>query len=162
MKKITFKTLFTNAVFGLMLSISSLIPSLSHAADVTGTWKTIDDKTGFAKSFIKIEKYTDGTYGGTVIKMLPHAGSVPEKYCIDCPAPFTHKPIEGMNILWGLLPDSSQDGLYDGGKILDPLSGHMYKAKMTLSPDGNTLNVRGYIGFSLLGRSQIWHREASN
>jgi uncharacterized protein (DUF2147 family) len=155
MKKITQHALFMSCVLGLSFSIATI----GHAADVTGTWKTIDDKTGFAKSMIKIEKNTNGTYGGTIIKVLSHTGYTPEKYCIDCPEPFTHKPIEGMNIMWGLVPNASQDGLYDGGKILDPLSGHMYKAKITLSPDGNTLNVRGYIGFSFIGRSQIWHRE---
>ncbi len=158
MKISTPQALFMSCVLGLACSISGM----SHAADVTGTWKTIDDKTGFAKSIIRIEKNADGTYGGTVVKILSHPGYTPEVYCVDCPAPFTHKPIEGLNILWGLKPDSSEAGLYDGGQILDPLSGHMYKAKMTLAADGNTLNVRGYIGFSLLGRSQVWHRETGN
>jgi len=155
MKKITQQALFISCLLGLSFSLSTI----SHAADVTGTWKTIDDKTGFAKSMVKIEKSTNGTYSGTVIKVLSHTGYTPEKFCVDCPEPFTHKPIEGLNIMWGLVPDASQAGLYDGGKILDPLSGHLYRAKITLAPDGNTLNVRGYIGFSFIGRSQVWQRE---
>ncbi len=143
----------------LMISCIALSCSLVHAADVIGMWKTIDDKTGVAKSIIKIEKNSAGKYGGTIVNVLPRPGYTPKKYCVDCPEPFTQKPIEGMTILWGLEPNASQVGVYEGGKIIDPLSGKIYKAKIKLLPDGNKLDVRGFIGFSLIGRSQIWHRE---
>jgi uncharacterized protein (DUF2147 family) len=126
MKKLLRYALQMSCVVALTFSFSSM----SHAADVTGTWKTIDDKTGYAKSLINIEKTSDGTYGGTIIKILSHTGYTPEKYCVDCPEPFTHKPIEGLKIMWGLLPDSADSGLYRGGKILDPLSGHLLTVKI--------------------------------
>src|SRR3546814_6005144 len=62
----------------------------------------------------------------------------------------------GMEILWGLKKD---DGQWDGGQILDPEKGKVYGAKLSLADDGQKLNVRGFVGFSLLGRTQTWIRE---
>ncbi|MBC7751917.1 MAG: DUF2147 domain-containing protein [Candidatus Saccharibacteria bacterium] len=142
-----------------VLALTCFMSSMALAADVTGTWRSIDDKTGFAKSIIRIEKTANGTYSGTIEKVLTHEGYIPKKICVNCPAPFTDKPIEGLNIIWGLVTTPSASGVYDQGKILDPLSGKIYRAKLTLGANGQTLNVRGYIGFSMFGRSQVWQRE---
>jgi uncharacterized protein (DUF2147 family) len=61
-----------------------------------------------------------------------------------------------MTILWGL---KKQGDEYQGGEILDPENGKIYRARMRLVDDGKKLDVRGFIGFSLFGRSQIWLRE---
>lgn len=156
MKAFAHQPLFTSLVLALTCSLSSV----AFAADVTGNWRSIDDKTGFARSIINIKKTADGTYSGTISKVLTHEGYTPKKFCVNCPAPFTDKPIEGLNIIWGLVAVPSTKGVYDNGKILDPLSGKIYRAKLTLGTDGKTLNVRGYIGFSMFGRSQIWQRES--
>jgi len=131
----------------------------NSAHDVTGIWRSIDDKTGLPKAIIRIEKASNGTYGGTILKMLPGPDGKVDQVCIDCPAPFTGKALVGMNLLWDLKADQSDAGNYTEGQIIDPLSGHIYSAKMHLSADGRELNVRGYLGISLLGRSQVWHRE---
>ncbi len=144
----------------LVLALACSISSVALAADITGSWRTVDDKTGFAKSIVRIEKKDNGTYSGTVEKILTHEGYTPKKVCQNCPAPFTDKPIEGLNILWGLVPVTYADGVYDKGKVLDPLSGNIYRAKVTLGAGGKTLNVRGYIGISMFGRSQVWYRES--
>ena len=74
-------------------------------------------------------------------------------------------PLRARNVYaWGLgmkiMTDLKRDGLqYQGGEILDPGNGRVYRAKMQLSPDGRTLEVRGFIGVSLFGRSQTWFRE---
>ncbi len=129
------------------------------ASDLSGIWKSIDDHTGNPKSIIRIDKNADGHYGGTVLKVLAEPGKAPEVTCHNCPEPFTNKPIEGMNILWGLKVDKTNQNLYDGGRVLDPLSGYTYSAKITVNPDGKKLVLRGFLGISLLGRSQTWYRE---
>lgn len=155
------KTLAQQPLFiSLVLALTCSISTLALAGDITGHWRSIDDKTGFAKSIIKIEKKENGTYSGTIEKVLTHEGYTPKKFCVNCPEPFTDKPIEGLNILWGLVPTPSADGIYDKGRVLDPLSGNIYRAKLTLGPEGKTLKVRGYIGISMFGRSQIWQRES--
>lgn len=144
-------------LFGLLCT--ALHASAATSPDLTGVWRSIDDHTGNPKSIIRIDKGSDGKFGGTVLKVLAEPGAKPEVTCHDCPAPFTGKPIEGMNILWGLKEDQNDPNLYAGGRVLDPLSGNTYSAKITLDPSGKKLVLRGFLGISLLGRSQVWYRE---
>lgn len=153
------RTLAKQSLFiGIVLALTCSVSSAALAGDITGNWRTIDDKTGAAKSIIKIEKTANGTYSGTIEKILHREGYTPKTHCVNCPAPFTDQPIEGLNILWGLVPLESYEGVYDKGKILDPLNGKIYRAKVTLGPEGKTLNVRGYVGVSMFGRTQVWQR----
>ncbi len=121
-----------------------------NAQSLVGTWKTIDDETGEPKSHVSIYE-ENGKFYGKVVKLLPAAtGTI----CEDCPGDKKGKPIEGMVILWDLKPYKDY---WSYGQIMDPASGKTYKASVWL--DGNDkLSVRGYIGFSLLGRTQTWHR----
>ncbi|HEY9547266.1 MAG TPA: DUF2147 domain-containing protein [Solimonas sp.] len=118
-----------------------------------GTWKTIDDATGKAKSLVTIRE-DDGTLHGKVVKLFNP--SKPNPTCEKCEGKRKDQPIMGMEILWGLKKD---DGQWDGGQILDPEKGKVYGAKLSLADDGQKLNVRGFVGFSLLGRTQTWIRE---
>ncbi len=127
---------------------------------ITGIWRSIDDKTGLEKAIIQVEQQDDGSYGATILEVLAPPGQQPEVTCVNCPAPFTGKPIKGINFLWGLHPERSHPHTFSGGKVLDPLNGHIYSAKIHLDKDGKSLTLRGYLGISLLGRSQVWHREA--
>lgn len=121
------------------------------AQDVVGKWKTIDDESGEAKSIVEIYKQ-DGKIYGKVIEILNPAkrGAI----CKDCPDEAKGKPILGLVILKGLKKDGDE---YSGGTILDPNNGKVYKSLIALEGP-NKLKVRGYIGFSLLGRSQYWQR----
>lgn len=134
-----------------------LFSSLSvHAfsQDITGTWKNIDDKTGSSKAILDISQEMDGSYTAKVIKITPPPGYTPKETCIKCPAPYTNKPILGMEILKGL---RHSEGLnYNKGKIIDPLTGNIYSMKAKLSSNGKRLTLRGYVGVSALGRSQTW------
>ena len=136
---------------GLMLAAGSVL-----AANNTpiGTWKTIDDATHQAKSLVQITE-TDGELQATVIKILQSSDG-PHPVCVKCSGERKNQPIEGMNIMWGVHKDGD---VWDGGKILDPKTGKIYKVKLQPSADGSKLTVRGYIGFSLLGRSQEWQRQ---
>lgn len=121
------------------------------AQDVTGKWKTIDDETGKAKSVVEIYK-ENGKVFGKVVDIID--ASKRDATCRDCPGEAKGKPILGLVILKDLKKDGKE---YNGGTIMDPNNGKVYKSYIEL--DGpNTLKVRGYVGFSLLGRTQSWTR----
>ena len=141
-------------LFGAL--ILSVMSSLSFAEDITGMWQSIDDKTGAPKALVEIRKEADNTYAGKVVKLTPRAGYTPKETCVDCPAPYTNKPIIGLDVVTGL---KSTDGLnYTSGRILDPNTGKLYSMKAKLSSNGKRLHLRGYLGISALGRNQIWIR----
>lgn len=133
------------------------IVSWTHAADITGTWRTVDDKTGYVRAYIQIEKQKDDTYAGKIIKDFP-APEVPLTQCHNCPAPFTNKPIIGLTILQKMKVDPKDPNNYIGGEVLDPRGGKIYHGKARLNASGNRLTLRGYIGISMIGRSQTWIR----
>jgi len=124
--------------------------SENHLPD--GYWKTIDDGSGEAKSIVYIWKEKD-VYYGKVHEILNDERK--DVLCDKCEGERKGKPVLGMTIMWDL---KENDGEYDGGQILDPDNGKTYKCKMKVNEEGTELTVRGYIGFSLIGRSQVWHR----
>lgn len=116
-----------------------------------GNWTTIDDKTGQKRAIIQFT-LNDGVLSGTVVGVYPQPGD--SGVCSACPGNFKDKQIKGMQIIWGL--SDKGKGSWEGGHILDPKAGKIYRMKMTMK--GNKLFVRGYIGVSILGRTQIWER----
>jgi uncharacterized protein (DUF2147 family) len=131
-------------------------PAITRAADDTpvGTWRQVDDATGKVKSIIQITD-NNGQLQGKVLQVLI-SDDGPHPVCKKCDGDRKDQPIEGMTIMWGV----SKDGdVWDGGKILDPQSGTVYKVKLTMETGGQKLDVRGYVGFSLMGRTQTWVRQ---
>lgn len=124
------------------------------AADVVGTWKTIDDETGKAKSHVKIYLAKNGKYYGKILKLLNRAEDDKDPSCDVCPeGDYRHgQKIIGMKIVSGLQKKGST---YSGGTILDPKSGKIYTCKIW-ADGADKLKVRGYIG--PLYRTQTWHR----
>ena len=120
-----------------------------------GLWKTIDDNTGKPRGLIRITEI-NGEYQGKIEKVFPKPGEDPNPRCDECDGEQHNKPVVGMTILWGLKKDGDE---YQGGKILDPENGNVYQANMKLVEKGKKLNVRGFIGFSIFGRTQTWQRE---
>lgn len=129
--------------------------SAPAAATPIGTWETIDDHTGEPKALVQISQDADGTLSGKVIRGLG-ASDDPTRRCTACTDARKDQLILGMTIIDGMKQDGES---WTGGHILDPENGKIYKCKMHLGDDGKTLIVRGYIGISLLGRSQTWHRD---
>lgn len=123
------------------------------AASPVGSWKTVDDKTGQVKSIVKISS-SGGKLYGTVTKLYPGALTI----CSACSGNLKNKPILGMTVMYGLTQDSPNSNSWSGGRIMDPKSGSVYKCSLTVSADGKSMNVRGYIGVSLFGRSQTWYK----
>lgn len=121
------------------------------AASPVGKWRTIDDETGITKSIVHIYESPDGTLEGRVLQIL-HSDLGPNPTCDKCPGERKGRPIEGMVILWDMVPDGDH---WSGGRILDPKKGKTYRCRLRITDTGN-LEVRGYIGFSLLGRTQVW------
>ena len=143
------KCLFVTAI--LMLA-SSLVAA---AGSPVGVWRSIDDKTKQERSIIRITEQ-NGELKGVVEKIFDQPGDDPAHLCKECKDERKDKPIIGMAILWGLKKDGNA---WAGGEILDPKNGKIYRCKITLSEDGKSLNVRGFIGISLIGRSQTWLRQ---
>ncbi|WP_245673478.1 DUF2147 domain-containing protein [Endozoicomonas ascidiicola] len=128
------------------------LSTLTFAASPLGTWKTIDDETGDATSYVTIFE-DNGTLSGKITKLLDPESK--DDICNLCEGDLKDQKIEGMTILWGM---EKQGSKYDDGEIVDPASGKVYSANMKVTDGGEKLEVRGYIGFALLGRSQTWLR----
>ena len=128
-----------------------------HAAETSpaGLWKTIDDRSGQAKGLIRINEIA-GKFEGKIDKIFPKPGDDPAPRCEKCEGSLHNQPVLGLTFLWGF---TKQGDEYEGGEILDPESGKIYRAKMKLIDGGKKLEVRGFIGFSIFGRSQTWLRE---
>jgi len=126
-----------------------LIGSLVFGQSPVGTWKTIDDETGKEKSYVEIYE-KDGKLYGKVAKILTKGKE--DAKCDKCSGALKNKPIQGMVILYDLKKSGNE---WTGGKILDPNSGKEYKATVKLNGK-DKLDVRGYVGISLVGRTQTW------
>ena len=123
------------------------------AVSPVGVWKTIDDETGQAKSLIRIVE-SNGVLSGKIEKLLT-PGKENSK-CDKCEGELKDQPVLGMEILKGL---RKGDDVWEGGTILDPNNGKTYRSQLQVVDGGKKIEVRGYIGIPLLGRSQIWLRE---
>lgn len=139
--------------------MSALVSSVFAAAVPTnspiGYWKTIDDVSGKPKSIIQIWQDDNKNLLGKVVKIFPKEGEDQTKLCSACSGEKHNQPIVGMVILTGL---QAQKNKWDSGKILDPENGKSYSCSVKVNDNGKKLNVHGYIGIPLLGRSQTWER----
>jgi len=135
--------------------LAGTVAAMAQSTTPVGTWQTIDDHTGQPKALVQITQDSNGTLSGKVIKGLSPNDN-PDRRCTACTDARKDQPILGMTII----TDMKKEGdAWDNGQILDPENGKIYKCKMHLEEGGQKLVVRGYIGISLLGRSQTWNRE---
>lgn len=135
--------------------VVSLMSSLSFAADSSpvGYWKTIDSVTGQPKSIVHIWKNEHQVLMGKVIKVF--AEKNPHPVCHACRGNQHNQPILGMVIMTGLKAHHNQ---WQSGQLLDPENGKIYDCMAHLTENGKKLNVHGYKGLPLFGRSQMWER----
>jgi len=146
----------TKLITYILLSIF-IFSSYSNAQSndpVLGIWKTIDEKTNQPSSLIRLDE-KNGELIGVVTELIPTPGEALVTHCNLCKDERKGKAIIGMVIMKGL--KRVGQGSWSGGEILDPEEGEIYKVKITMVND-KTLEVRGYIGIPLLGRTQLWVR----
>lgn len=128
-----------------------LFCQFSFAQSVVGKWKTVDDESGIEKGIVEIYE-KDGKIYGKIIEIFEP--KFRNDKCAMCPGEDKNKPLLGLTFIKGLQKDGNE---YNGGKILDPEIGKLYKCYINLE-NKDKLKVRGYIGISLFGRTQYWQR----
>jgi len=141
------------SIAAVLLSVMAL-PALAQMSPV-GLWKTIDDKDGSAKSEIRIVE-TAGVLTGKIEKILDPKAK-PGELCVECTDDRKGQPMLGLEIIRGVKKADGKE-VWEGGTIVEPSTGKIYKTKMTPIEGGSKLEMRGFIGFSLLGRTQTWIR----
>lgn len=137
----------------LILSISFTTMSFANQS-VLGHWQTIDHKTNQPSSIVKISKKND-QFTGQIVKIFEENGHLTTDKCVKCKGKLFNQPMLGMNILHFKL---SPEGKVHDCKVLDPNKGSVYHCTLGLHENGQILHLRGYIGISLLGRTDNWMR----
>ena len=120
-----------------------------------GLWKTFDDKTGSARAIVRVYEENGKLFGRIERSFTPGAE---KRVCQVCTDERKNQPIIGLLIIRDM---KASDGEFSGGDILDPDTGSVYRCKFHVDDSGTHLIVRGFIGISLLGRTQTWLRQDS-
>ena len=141
----------------ITISLALLTAPIGFAESFSpvGQWEAVSDVTGEATSVIRII-LENGQLAGIIEKLIREPGQDPNPLCTKCPDEKKDQPVQGMTILWGLEKDDEE---WNGGFVLDPKSGKTYRSELRVTDDGGKLEVRGFIGFSLFGRTQVWIRK---
>jgi len=146
----------------IVMALAVLLPLLMSApgrgadpSSPVGLWQALDDDTKQPTGWFLISDH-NGVYDGIIARMFLKPGEDPAVICDKCKDDRHDHPWLGLEIIRGMQLEA--EGKFAGGTILDPRDGKVYKATMKLAPDGQTLVVRGYLGFELLGQNQYWTR----
>jgi uncharacterized protein (DUF2147 family) len=124
----------------------------ASASSPIGEWQTFDDKSGEARAVVEIYPSNGLLFGKIVRSFRPGAE---QRRCTACSDERKDQPVLGLLIIRNL--KRSDEDEWSGGDILDPDNGRVYRCRLKVDADGR-LEVRGYIGFALLGRTQYWRR----
>ena len=140
-----------------MASALLAFSAAAQAPTPVGLWETVNER-GETEGLVRIVEVA-GELRGTVIAVFSPPAPSPNPVCDQCVGERHRKPVLGMEIMRGLRWDGEQ---YSGGEILDPDNGTVYRCRLRVVEGGAKLEVRGFIGVALLGRTQVWRRRASD
>lgn len=150
----SWRRLGAGALLAMSLMGGAVQSAFADGMTPAGVWQIIDDKSGEPKALITITE-KDGEFVGALTRSLGRRDAL-DRVCSACTDWRKDHKLQGLQIIRGLHKEGDE---YTGGKILDPDSGTEYGCKVKVVDGGKKLEVRGYLGVTLLGRTQTWVRE---
>src|SRR6476619_5103869 len=146
------------ALGAVALAGATSVPLQAADPSAVGVWEQVDENSGKPESWFKIVQ-RNGVYEGNIVKIFFKPGQDENWVCSKCEGSDKGAPVLGLTLIKGM----QRNGLsYENGTVRDPRDGSVYRASMKVSTDGKKLEMRGYLGISLFGRSQVWNRLPDN
>jgi len=146
-------------LFLLILFIWVLINQAFAQTTPEGIWVTQNEQTGRLESLVEIRKDND-RLSGRIVEIFPGGGLGENPVCEKCPKEWLGQPILGMVFMWGFREKGDK---WVDGRVLDSRDGHIYRSELSLTKDGKTLRLFGFVRLVVkIGKRVTWTRQSSS